>query len=139
MTNVHIYETKSMWKMVVAPSDPIEAQKEALSAIDIFSDYAPDSKPDRKYIATTPDTPDSPVSLGDDSSKIEELVHNLTLWIAGNAERESIWLTPSPSWEINVDDLLDKLSELSGVYKSTISKWIDDYAESKLSGGQRWK
>lgn len=56
---------------------------------------------------------------------MEELVKLITEWIAVNAERESIFLTPCPAWEIDAHALLDYISEQTGVSKEQIGKWVD--------------
>lgn len=65
-----------------------------------------------------------------------EPIFNLDLktvvqWVAANAWRESVWLNPYPAWNVSATELLDFLSEESGVSKKTIGDWVDEISDQK--------
>ena len=57
---------------------------------------------------------------------VEELVERIAKYIAENSESESIFLTPNPYWSINSHDLMDFISETSGVSKEQIGEWVEE-------------
>lgn len=56
---------------------------------------------------------------------IPELVQSIAVWVATNAERESVFLTPDPRWEVDAYDLLYHVSAVSGVSEEQIGEWVD--------------
>ncbi len=55
---------------------------------------------------------------------VADLVKSVAEWVAANASRESIFLTPDPETTVNAHLLLDRLSELSGISKEQIGGWV---------------
>lgn len=41
-----------------------------------------------------------------------ELAVFIAKWVARNAEGESVWLSPEPSWTVNAHSLLDQIVNL---------------------------
>ena len=50
----------------------------------------------------------------------EEKAKVLIEWVARNAEKESAFLSPVPSWSLNANDLIDKIRELWGISEGTV-------------------
>ena len=68
------------------------------------------------------------------------LVEQIAWWIKNNADKESIFKTADPQWEINVTALLDFISEATGISRKQISAFVDKakkeskFAETKQRG-----
>lgn len=50
-----------------------------------------------------------------------EKVLALVTWIATNSERESIFLTPNPSWSTPTEPLVTKIGELFEISEADLS------------------
>ena len=60
---------------------------------------------------------------------IEELAKQITQWVAIHAWRESAFLYPEPSWNVNAHSLLDFVQEITGISKEQIDKWTQEAEE----------
>lgn len=56
---------------------------------------------------------------------VEALVREIAKWVSQNSHNESVFLTPAPETNVNAHDLLDHISEITGIDKETIGKWCD--------------
>jgi hypothetical protein len=61
----------------------------------------------------------------------KELARLITVWISENAERESIFLTPAPAWEINAVSLLDYIVSTGAATEEEIGVWSDAVADQR--------
>ncbi len=64
-------------------------------------------------------------------NKEEALVKQIAKWVAKRADKESIFLSASPEWNINARDLLDHISDITGISKEQIGHWTDEIAEKE--------
>lgn len=55
----------------------------------------------------------------------DAFIKSLLKYIGDNAKRESRFSSPNPQYNINVQSLVEKIEELSGLPAKTISTWID--------------
>lgn len=64
---------------------------------------------------------------------MEDKWKELVKFIASNAYRESVCLTPRPEWILGatVPDLLDEIHRISGVSKESIGAWVDEAVDEK--------
>lgn len=56
---------------------------------------------------------------------VNELVKLIAEYVATHYERESTFLSPHPSWSLDAHNLLDFLSEQTGIGKGQIGDWVD--------------
>ena len=54
------------------------------------------------------------------------LAKDVVQWVARNAERESAFLTPSPSWSVNAHALSKFVAERADVPDATVKSWIEE-------------
>ena len=57
---------------------------------------------------------------------VEELVKEICIFIAKNAYRESMFLTPDPAWMVDPYALLDRIHDVTGVPKQVMQEIIDE-------------
>ncbi len=57
-----------------------------------------------------------------------DMVKQIALWVMNHAERESIFLTPHPSWKVDAHALLDHIVSISGVTQDQVSAWLNEGA-----------
>lgn len=55
----------------------------------------------------------------------EEFARAIARWVVQNAQGESIFLTPNPSYMVNARDLLDEVARLAGVTQATLGAEVD--------------
>lgn len=53
----------------------------------------------------------------------EDLAESIARWVGANAESESRFLTPSPSWCVDAAALLDHVADSTGVSKEQLGRW----------------
>jgi hypothetical protein len=56
----------------------------------------------------------------------EDVVRFVAEWCAENAQRESPWLYPDPSWTISPESLMNALSDQFDIPRERIGKWVDE-------------
>jgi hypothetical protein len=64
--------------------------------------------------------------MSEPTDEVKALVEKLAKWVAKNAERESIFLTPRPHYLVDAHALLDFVRDESGVEESQITAWVDE-------------
>lgn len=55
-----------------------------------------------------------------------QFAKNLTMWVAQNAQRESVLLYPNPAHYVFFEPLLDFIVAELGVSKETVGAWVDE-------------
>lgn len=58
--------------------------------------------------------------------EVEDLVESIARWVGANAENESRFLTPAPSWTVDAVALLDHLAVETGMDKEQIGRWAQE-------------
>ena len=57
---------------------------------------------------------------------MEETIKKIVKYIAAHSERESIFATPCPQWEINSHQLLEYVVEVTDVTTEQVTAWVDE-------------
>jgi hypothetical protein len=60
------------------------------------------------------------------TTELDPRVKQLIEWIATNAERESILLTPTPAWGLDAHATLHKIAELFTIPEDEMEQLVDE-------------
>ena len=65
---------------------------------------------------------------------IEELTKAIARYVGRHSNRESIFLYDNPQWNINATELLDFISDTTGIDKEKIGEWVDEVSPRSDKG-----